>query len=180
MASLPTGALTQFHLFSNLSAKIRLVIWKSVEKERRVVILEQTQGPNDNHQGVNIPRSFIPRCSGDVPTLLHTNREAREVALKTYSLLFGTLTLIRSILISIEMFFTSRTAFRNGWRSDQVLQATSKWFVTSHGTTTSSLLPTAGICSFGPAHSTTSRRSEANQLLLREIKLTISDASMIE
>ena len=83
--SYPKKSLDQFGFFQKLPAEIRLIIWDLVINERRMLQIQRrvssTADKGDHTKGWKI-------VSASTPSILRTNRESRNHALKHYRLLF--------------------------------------------------------------------------------------------
>ena len=73
----PKAEAAAFHLFPNLAPELRLKIWAHACFHRTVSIWY-------------LPSLDVCLSSSPTPVILHVSREAREEALRTYSLAFGT------------------------------------------------------------------------------------------
>lgn len=83
--SYPKKSLDQFGFFQKLPAEIRLIIWDLVINERRMLQIQRrvssTADKEDHTKGWKI-------VYASTPSILRTNRESRNHALKHYRLLF--------------------------------------------------------------------------------------------
>jgi len=83
--SYPKKSLDQFGFFQKLPAEIRLIIWDLVIDERRMLQIQRrvssTADKGDHTKGWKI-------VYASTPSILRTNRESRNHALKYYRLLF--------------------------------------------------------------------------------------------
>lgn len=69
--------LSEFKIFSDLPSELRLKIWKFAAEEPRII---------ETRTAIS-PYSIFAGAINPIPALLHTNAEAREEALKRYTLL---------------------------------------------------------------------------------------------
>ncbi|KAI3396403.1 hypothetical protein diail_12211 [Diaporthe ilicicola] len=94
------GVASQFHLFSDLPAELRLKIWSEATRYGRYVILDPVCNSRADlfRLVLNLAKYRAPGYDGDrqpvwrtrtpPPPMLSVNLEAREVALKTWKLAF--------------------------------------------------------------------------------------------
>ncbi|KAL2072985.1 hypothetical protein VTL71DRAFT_10309 [Oculimacula yallundae] len=75
--SMPHVKLTSFTLFPRLPLELRNMIWEASISDPRIMVVAE-------HSQKRIPRLETKSRAAAVPSLLHTNVEARSVAVKKY------------------------------------------------------------------------------------------------